>query len=438
MNPMFRKAHTFSLLHPRDQIVATMDRIYTQDMTTTSGGNISLRDDSGHIWITPARVDKGRLCRNDIVRLNPDGTYEGTHPPSSEYPFHLGIYAKRPDIRAVIHAHPGALVSYSICGRVPDTRLFPEAWNLCAKVAFAKYARPGSHELGVLIAEQFGSEKRPDCVILENHGVVVGGADLTAAFQRFETLEFTAQTLIAAMQLGDVQYLTDEQLDMARGMAAPLPEDPAWPLCGLAVKERRIVAEFVHRACAHRLMSSTWGSLSARVGPDTFVITPSHVDREELGESDVVIVREGRRPRGQFPSRAARLHRAIYAAHPDVHAIVNALPVHGTAFSASRLKLDTRTIPESYLFLKDVPKVRFEDVYETCERVADQIGPDHPVALLENNGVLVAGRSVLDAFDRLEVLEATAAALIRSLALGPVTPMPEVVINDLLEAFPAV
>ena len=101
-----------------------MERIYGHDMTTTSGGNISVRDENGDVWITPARVDKGSLRRQDIVRIRPDGSTDGIHPPSSESPFHLGIYAARPEINAVIHAHPGALVSFSICGQSPNTRVF--------------------------------------------------------------------------------------------------------------------------------------------------------------------------------------------------------------------------------------------------------------------------------------------------------------------------
>jgi L-fuculose-phosphate aldolase len=202
----------FSCLHPRDQIVATMERIYGRNMTTTSGGNISIHDENGDKWMTPARVDKGSLRRQDIVRIGKDGAVEGLHPPSSENPFHLSIYAARPDIRAIIHAHPGALVSFSICSQEPDTRLFPEAWNVCGKVAFARYEVPGSNQLGAKIAAEFSSGERPNCVVLENHGVVVGGRDLAEAFQRFETLEFTAQTILNAKQLGEVHYLSDEQI----------------------------------------------------------------------------------------------------------------------------------------------------------------------------------------------------------------------------------
>jgi L-fuculose-phosphate aldolase len=428
----------FSLLHPRDQIVTTMDRIYANDMTTTSGGNISVRDENGDVWITPARVDKGSLRREDIVRVSPDGTREGIHPASSECPFHLSIYAARPDIRAIVHAHPGALVSFSICGQAPNTRLFPEARNICGEVAFAPYALPGSQLLGDKVAATFASLLQPNCVVLENHGVVVGGEDLAVAFQRFETLEFTAQTILRARQLGEVRYLTDEQIAMARDAVDTLPEYAPRPPSSIGKEARRAVCDFVHRAYAHRLMTSTWGSFSVRIERDTFVITPRHVDRRTLEVDDLVVVRGGKRVFGRMPSRAARLHRAIYAAHPEINAVLNALPVHGTAFSVSDFPLDTRTIPESYLFLKDVRTISFEQQFGDGAAIADVVGPGSPVALLEHNGVLVAGRSALDAFDRLEVLESTAAAIIRSRALGPINPMSNAVIGELLEAFPSV
>jgi len=436
-NPRNPAMNSFSLLHPRDQIVATMERIYGHDMTTTSGGNVSVRDETDDTWITPARIDKGNLRRQDIVRIGPDGTREGLHPPSSENPFHLSIYRARPDIRAIIHAHPGALVSFSICGQVPDTRLFPEARNVCGEVAFAPYALPGSAKLGEKIAEQFASPSKPNCVVLENHGVVVGGADLEEAFARFETLEFTAQTVINARQLGEVRYLTEEQLGLALGRAE-LPEKEPRAQTSKGKEARKEICDFVHRAYAHRLMTSTWGSFSARIDEDAFIITPSHVDRAALGVADLVVIRDGHRPPGERPSRAVRLHQAIYRAHPTINAVVNALPIHATAFSVSEVVLDTRTIPESYLFLKDVGKIPFAKQYEAGGDIASMIGPDTPVALLDHNGALVAGRTVLDAFDRLEVLESTAAAIIRSRVLGAISPMSDDVINELVTAFGAV
>jgi len=429
---------SFSLLHPRDQIVAIMERIYDHEMTTTSGGNISVRDENGDVWITPARVDKGSLRRQDIVRIGTSGECEGLYPPSSENPFHLSIYEARPDLHAVIHAHPGALVSFSICGQVPNTRLFPEAWHVCGEVAFAPYALPGSIKLGARIAEQFGSSGRPCCAVLENHGVVVGGETLAQAFERFETLEFTAQITLNARLLGQVNYLSEAQIELSRRPRALLPEGMPQKASSREKERRKEICDFIHRAYDHSLVTSTWGSFSARVDADAFVVTPSHVDRCDLGLEDLLFVHDGMHVPDQRPSRAAGLHRAIYRAHPKIQAVVNALPLNGTAFSVSDIALDTRTIPESYLFLKDVRKIPFEDQFGDGAEVAALVGPNNPVVLLENNGVLVAGRTVLDAFDRLEVLEATAAAIIRSRALGPISAMGPEVIQELLGAFPGI
>jgi len=76
----------FELLHPADQLVMMMNRIYYRGMTTTSGGNLSIRDENGDMWITPSGIDKGMLTRDDIMLVKADGTITGRHKPSSEYP----------------------------------------------------------------------------------------------------------------------------------------------------------------------------------------------------------------------------------------------------------------------------------------------------------------------------------------------------------------
>ena len=87
-------------IHPADQLVMFMQRIYDKGLTTTSGGNLSIMDNEGNIWITPASVDKGTLTRNDIICVKPDGTVVGPHKPSSEFPFHASVYKMRPDLKA--------------------------------------------------------------------------------------------------------------------------------------------------------------------------------------------------------------------------------------------------------------------------------------------------------------------------------------------------
>jgi L-fuculose-phosphate aldolase len=182
-------------------------------------------------------------------------------------------------------------------------------------------------------------------------------------------------------------------------------------------------------------MTSTEGSFSARLDGDSFLITSYHIDRQAVGLADLTLIRGGHREAGKRPSRAVLLHQAIYRRHPQVQAIVNAVPVNATAFSVTATALDTRTIPESYLLLADVAQIPFGLQYEDGERVASLVAPERPIALIENDGALALGTTVLDAFDRLEVLEATAEAVINSRAIGSVHRMSDEVIAELVQAF---
>ncbi|MDR2462235.1 MAG: class II aldolase/adducin family protein [Verrucomicrobiales bacterium] len=422
-----------SLIHPADELVQKMGRIYHYRMTTTSGGNLSILDPDGSIWITPSRVDKGSLRAEDVVRIHADGCVEGAHPPSSEHPFHRKIYQARPDLKAVVHAHPVGLVAFSVCRMLPDTDVFPQSHLVCGRVGMAAYALPGSELLGDNIAAVFA--RGFNCVLLENHGVVVGGVDLQDAFERFETLEFTAQTLIRANQLGKAARLTVEQLQLAAFTRPPLEKFAPVRATTREKAARRDLARFVRRGYQQRLLVSTEGSFSARVEGEEFVITPNSADRHHIEPGDLALIRGGKSEAGKRPSRAMGLHELIYRAYPGVHAIVNARPVHATAFSAVARRLESRTIPESYIFLREVPKIPFALVYEDQEGVLDYVSPSQPVALLENNGVLILGTGVLDAFDRLEVLEATAEAILEGVKLGPLVEMDEAAIGDLRRFF---
>lgn len=421
------------LIHPRDEIMLTMDRIYRYRMTTTSGGNLSIREPNGDLWISPARVDKGSLTRNDIVCVRKDGSIEGPHHPSSEYPFHRAIYQARPEINAIVHAHPVALVAFSICRQIPDTRLFHQAHFVCGQPGFAPYALPGSRQLGDNIAQAFSAGC--DCVILENHGVVVGGESLSHAFQRFEAFEFAGKTVIKGRHLGDVRYLSDEQLERAQQRQIHLEKYVPETATSAEKELRRQLCAFIRRGCRQRLLISTEGSFSVRLDNDHFLITPSQKDRETLEIDDFVLIRSQQAEAGKSPSRATLAHQAIYQRHPSINAIVFAHPVNATAFSISDAVFDARTIPESYIFLRDVSRVPYGVQYENTGRIADFVSSVSPAAILENDGVLVTGSSVLDAFDRLEVLESTAEAVINARAIGAVAPMPDSAIEELKAAF---
>lgn len=424
----------FLLLHPREQLVTIMARIYRQRLTTLSGGNLSVLDSNGDIWITPAGIDKGTLTPGDIVCMHPNGTVEGAHRPSSEAPFHRAIYARRRDLHAVLHAHSPALVSFSIARQIPDTRIIPQANRVCGSVGYAPYALPGSGQLGENIASTFALGH--NAVLLENHGIATGGCDLLDAFQRLETLDFCARTLLQARGMGTISTLSDEQLALFDQRQHQLPQfEPA----GHSSRERELrqqIVEIVHRACDRALMISTEGVVSARVDETGFLITPTGIDRRSLQIEDIVLVDGGQREAGKMPSRSVDLHRAIYAQHPTIGSVITAQAPNATAYAISSARFDTKTIPESYVLLMDVPKIPFGMLYGEPERTASQLSRHTPVLVAQNDCVLATGSTVLQAFDRLEVAEFSAKSLIDTLTkLGSLVPIGESDVRDLEHAF---
>ena len=423
-----------SYLHHRDEILQAMERIYRYRMTTTSGGNLSVCEANGDVWITPARVDKGGLRREDIVCVRPNGEIDGVRRPSSELPIHQQIRQRRPELGGIVHAHPTALVAFSLVHRVPETRVFHQAYRVCGEPGFAPYELPGSEALGNRVADTFAEGF--DCVILENHGVVTAGVDLQEAFRRFETLEFTAKTLIKAQLLGgEVRLLTDDEISLERQRVAPVEEFTPSPPGSHENELRRRLSEFVRRAYRQRLFISTQGSYSARVDRDSFLITPSEVDRGVIDVRDLVLMRDSHAETGKQPSKAALIHEAIYRAHPEVGAIVNAYPVNATAFSVTGTTLDSRTIPESYVVVRNVGRAPYGLQFGNGRDLAALLAPTRPALVLDNDGVLVTGSDVLEAFDRLEVLESTAEAIINARAVGSLKPLSDQVTKELDAAF---
>ncbi|MFC4307187.1 class II aldolase/adducin family protein [Cohnella boryungensis] len=422
------------MLHPADQILLMMDRIYGYGMTTTSGGNLSLLDENDQIWITPAGIDKGSLTRNDIVCVKPDGTVVGHHRPSSEFPFHRQIYEARPDLRAVVHAHPPALVSFSIVRRIPDTRLLPNERQICGEIGMAPYALPGSRELGENIAAVFA--RGINTVMLENHGVVVGGKDLFEAFQSFETLDFCARLEINARRIGTPVILTDEQFrTTTRGDDTPLGTFTPGVCRTEERAARREMCELIKRSYDQRLFTSTQGTFSQRFSDGSFVITPYGADRKYLEPEDLVLISNGAAEAGKVPSRSVHLHQRIYELHPHIDSVIIAHPPNVMAFAVTPHALDSRTIPESYILMRGTPKLPFDAVYGDIESTAAVFKQDTPIAIVENNCVIVTGQNLLNAFDRLEVAEYSAQAILSAGCLGDIVHIGPEQIRELEIAF---
>lgn len=422
------------LMHPREQIVMIISRIYRRGLTTTSGGNISIIDECGDIWITPSGVDKGSLREEDIMCVKKDGTIIGPHKPSSEYPFHKAIFEIRPDLKAVIHAHPPALVSFSIARTIPDTNVIPQAKYVCGPIGYAPYALPGSEELGKSIAVEFAKSYK--AVIMENHGTVVGGSDLRDAFQRFETLEFCARTIINAKTIGKARRLSDADIDAFEDQIPRLlPEmvDVEHPSDERAIREE--ITRIVRRACQQGMMISSYGTVSCRWRGNDFLITPTDKLRWDLTTDDIVQIKDGNREAGKLPSRATWLHQEIYKRNPNVNSIILTQSPYLMAFGVTGEKFDVRTIPESWIFLQDVPNVPFGSHFKGNETILKLISKDTPAVIIENDSVIVTGDKLLGTFDRLEVAEFSAMSLTMGVHVGELQPIGDKEVEDLRKKF---
>lgn len=422
------------MLHPADQLVMFMERIYGYGMTTTSGGNLSILDDNGDIWITPGSIDKGSLTRKDMVCIKPDGTIEGIHKPSSEYPFHQHIYKTRPDIKAVLHAHPPALVAFSIVRKLPNTSMIPNVKFSCGEIGLAKYGLPGSQDLGDKISQEF--DKGFNTVVLENHGVVIGAANMFDAFKSFETLDFSARIEIDAHNIGKIDSLTSEQIEWYKSRQHVVMDE--FVSNNITSEEKDVRAEmikFIRRAYDQRLFTSTQGTFSQKLSDGSFIITPSGKDRKYLEPEDLVKISGNFKEMGKFPSKSAELHREIYAQQPHVKSIIIAHPPCMMAFAVSDAVLDSRTIPESYILMRNIPKLDFGANYLKPAETAAVFKENTPIALIKNDCAIITGSSLLNAFDRLEVAEYSARAIIATRDLGDVVAINNEEIDDIEVAF---
>ena len=175
-----------------------MRRLYIQGLTTTSGGNISLRISDDLIAITPSSTDKGRMRWKEVGLMTILG--ENLTPdlkPSIEHVMHLSIYKKRKDVKAIVHAHPVFASAYTAMKCTINTNLTAEARAICGDPMFVPYAMMGTKELASVVAH---SAMKSDILLLENHGILTTGTGLLQAFDKLEVLENAAKmTLLVEM-----------------------------------------------------------------------------------------------------------------------------------------------------------------------------------------------------------------------------------------------
>ena len=183
----------------RRLLVGTARQAYAEKLFSGTSGNLSVRF-GDTMLITPTSVRYELLTPDDVVTVTLDGeTVEGRHAPSSEWRMHAEIYARRSDVRAIVHTHSPFATAFAAAQKPIPACLIEMKFFLGGEVPCAPYAPPGTRELGVVCAQTLGN--RGGC-LMANHGALAVGRDLSEALLRAEYLEDSAKIALLSMQLG--------------------------------------------------------------------------------------------------------------------------------------------------------------------------------------------------------------------------------------------
>ncbi len=195
----------------RKQLIETGKKMYQRGLIIATEGNISCRQKDGTILATASGVCKGEMQEADVVRIDTAGrVLAGDRLPSTEIKMHLEVYRQRPDVGAVVHAHPPYVVALSLIGFGWKKAYMPESAIMLGAVPVAPYARPSTGQVPESIREPI---RQSDIVILERHGSLTVGQTLEEAYQKLEILEHTARVIWLALQVGQPEPLPPEEIE---------------------------------------------------------------------------------------------------------------------------------------------------------------------------------------------------------------------------------
>ncbi len=194
-----------TLAEARRGIVRVCRRLYERGLIAGQDGNVSVRLGRDRVLVTPAGMSKADVTARDLVEVPlqspPPRAGRARRMPSSELAVHLAIYRGRPDVGAVVHAHPPAATGFAVAGERFPENVLPELVYSVGPVALVPFAAPGSQAL----ADSFGPWLAGhDAWLMANHGAVTAGATLLVAHQRMESLEHAARIVVAARALGRI------------------------------------------------------------------------------------------------------------------------------------------------------------------------------------------------------------------------------------------
>ena len=194
----------------RDEIVRLGKSVHQRGFVAATDGNISVRLDAKRVLVTPTAMSKGCMKADDLVVVDMEGRkLKGRRQVSSEIGMHMLIYRLRPDVNAVVHAHPPTATGYAAAGVPLNEALCSEVVIALGSIPLARYGTPGTPELAEALSPLIPGH---DAILMANHGVVSCGEDLQKAWMRMETVEHFAQIALVTHLLGKQQLLSQEEI----------------------------------------------------------------------------------------------------------------------------------------------------------------------------------------------------------------------------------
>lgn len=198
----------------REEIVRFGKMLHQAGLIAAMDGNLSVRLQNGTVLCTPTLMSKGLMESEDLVIVDSEGNkLAGARGVSSELAMHLLIYRKRPDINAVVHAHPPTATGFAAAGLALDRALCAELIVTLGSVPLASYATPGTPELAEALAPLVPDH---EAILMANHGVVTYGIDLHTAYMNMETVEHFAKIALVTHMLGKQQPISEQHVSKLR------------------------------------------------------------------------------------------------------------------------------------------------------------------------------------------------------------------------------
>ena len=200
----------------RADIVECGRRLWHRGFVASNDGNISVRLDDSRLITTPTAVSKGFMTPDMMVITDLEGRkIAGERNASSELKMHLEVYSHRPDVRAVVHAHPPTATGFAVAGIPLDRAVLAEVITTLGSIPIAEYATPSTEELPAAVRKYI---KVHDGLLLANHGALAIGEDVFSAYYRMETIEHFARISLVARTLGREHLLSRTEVDRLQGL----------------------------------------------------------------------------------------------------------------------------------------------------------------------------------------------------------------------------